>query len=467
MTHSTKLYLLTGLCAAALFIGLSAMTPAQAGLFGEAADATNKAGNVAGSVSSAVGKPSLTEAVTLSPKAIGQFGVAQVADGLKDNAATLGVLEKAGTNLTSLNLNSNDWGQLVKNFDPSGGALLKNWDNLKNIGSLSDLKDFGISYLKDLSPQFKMLMALDITDLADLGNLDKLIGSGYPVSYVDLTGQDILTAADAVAQGVAQETQYESEVSYSESIGSYGVMDGRFGECMIDGTDYSPAINAWLSGPGLKNEGMYRNLYLDTECWATIGVGSVLFEYGGKGNWEGYKNYFLSFDYVDWNGNPLDKSVQEADLRTFFDMEQACRRGDPTLRQQVKKNGGGSKLWKSKLHGQITEQSATNAAFREICDHHVKRWHTTWKQLGKSFDQLPLQHQMAVIDISFQGGAGTITGCSPCSMTHRYSTPFKQALVNGSCSGAVAAFSGAPLCTKYTNRCNERKKLLNAPCGGA
>ncbi|MGN1063170.1 MAG: hypothetical protein ACI4QM_02475 [Alphaproteobacteria bacterium] len=466
MTKSMKLCLCGGLCASALIVGVLSAPAARAASDNVVSQALSGSAGAAGSVSDAVGRPSLTGVVTKSPVAVAQLGVINTQNGLADAASTAGA---AGNLLSGGTITSGDVGQLVKNIDPTGGALIKNWDSLTDISSLADVKNLGVSFLKDLSPELKSLMSLNISELANLGSIDSIVGSvsGYPVSYVDLTGQDILTASSAVAHGVAQEQQYSSEVDYSASIGDYGVMDGRFGECSFDGTDYSGAINAWLSGPGLKNEGMYRNLYLDTECWVTIGVGSVLFEYSSKGNWEGYKNYFLTFDYVDWNGNPLSKEVQEADLRVFFDMEQKCRAGDATLRAQVKKNGGGSSLWKSKLHGQITEQSAVNAAFREICDHHVKSWHTIWKQLGKSFADLPLQHQMAVIDISFQGGPGTIRGCSSCSMSTSYSRPFKSALVSGSCSGAVSAFSGAPLCTRYSNRCGERKRLLNAPCGGA
>lgn len=412
--------------------------------------------------------------------------------GMMANAQTIGAADASfSTQITSNAMSSVTSPAVTPSFSQTADTIASGVSNSGTIGSnlgsattnsvkggmssitqnlsLEGAQNMGTSFLKDMSPDLKQLMGLKLGDIDNLSSISDLgSAASYQVIMPAEGTQNWINTSTAVLHGAAATAQLNSETAVTASEGTPGNIDFRYtGECKIDGYDYGPAISSWIRGPGIKNEGMYQNLYLDTECWTTVGIGSVLFEYSSKGNWEGYKKYFLQFDYEDFNGNPLGKDVQEADLKKFFDMEQRCRQHPGKLKGAIGNYGGGARFWKNQLKGRITAESAQKAAFLEICHHHAERWHNTWKKLGVPFTDLPLEHQMAVIDISFQGGSGTITGCGSCSMPSRISTPFKAALAKGSCSGAVNAFSTSSLCTKYSNRCTERKTLLRSPCGGA
>lgn len=380
-------------------------------------------------------------------------------------------------------------------------------DNL----NLESAKNFGLSIIEDIAPEIKQLMGLKLDDIVStFSNLTSLSGlkHAYTVIMPDMEVQSGINTASAVAHGVAADQQYNSETAITSTEGPAGNIDYRYtGECKIDNEDYAPAINRWIQAHAVKNEGFYSNLYLDTNCYATVGIGSVLFQPSQKGNLEGYKKYYLTFEYE----NPVGQEKQIEDITLFHGLEQVCSKyknqvkvvrdahgkvvrhpdgrakltgvsenetatvnlpsGPRTIKVYdlmgaAKAGGGGASYWSRHLNGHITKASAVKAIFTEICNAHAHSWHSTWKRLNRSFSSLPMDHQIVIFDISYQGGPGTINGCSKCSMKSNISTPFKTAIVQGQCSNATNIFSQAPLCTQYKSRCMARKALLRAPCGG-
>jgi hypothetical protein len=232
----------------------------------------------------------------------------------------------------------------------------------------------------------------------------------------------------------------------------------------VNSEDYSKPISYWLQAVGPKLEGTCPWLYLDTYCWPTIGVGSLL----GKDLKTMYQT-FMPMEYVDANGNVLDKQTQEADLRRIYNLHLECRNklnSDPEGAKKIYNYTCGGNHWKDMFAGRrISDAAMQSASFDEICKGHAKVWANYWKQLGKNYTQLPLLHQVFVVDVSYQAGAGAVKGNNRAYLPNR--TAVWQNLATGSCSEASNAFSSQRLCTEFSQRCRERKKMISEGCGGA
>ena len=388
--------------------------------------------------------------------------------------SALSIAGVKGATSTALQMGGALGSALVGSAKDGMGSIV---DNL----NLESAKNFGLSIIEDIAPEIKQLMGLKLDDIVStFSNLTSLSGlkHAYTVIMPDMEVQSGINTASAVAHGVAADQQYNSETAITATEGQAGNIDFRYtGECKIDGYDYGAVINDYIRTDAIKNEGLIQHLYLDTECWVTVGIGSVLFEYSSPGNEEGYKNYFKKFEYVDRNGNPLSEEIQMADLHKRFNDESRCRAEtkkshwitvidkktgkekkiwNHRLRQWGKNWRSDSALWKQDMHGEVTEKSAVTAIFTELCDHHLRYWVPSFAKLGVPFSNLPRPFQKVMLDISYQAGKDRIGTDST----------MKRAVVRGQCSVAHNAFMSTGLCSQYPDRCESRKSRFKEPCGG-
>lgn len=368
------------------------------------------------------------------------------------NLGNLGSLGSLG-NLTNVNV-----GSLMSMAGLSGNAL---------FGS-------GMSYLKDLSPEIFQNLGQNLFQM-DLGSILGGMGGGWPVTKP----ADTATVAESVSSSSAHtaqaEAQYREEVKFTQSLGQAG--NNHFkGDCIIENHDYSAMITGYINGPGIEHEDNCPYLYLDTECWTTVGIGSVLKQYGE--GLQNYTNYFLTMDYVDASGNPVDKSIQQRDIERIYKLEQCCMQykenrttsgactviGDATIvRSAFALNGRGvfnvgcrANTWSQMFGGRhITEESAKKAIFSELCKDHVTLLHNYAKRQGRQYGSLPIKTQEVLLDISYQGGFGVVQN-----------TAWSRYLINGQCNAAANAFSGTKMCTKYSSRCSSRQSMMRSGCTG-
>ena len=367
-----------------------------------------------------------------------------------------------------------------------GISGLGSLSSLGNLGSLTGMTDLsslasgnslfgsGMSYLKDLSPEIFQNLGQNLFQM-DLGSILGGMGGGWPV----IKPADTATVAESVSSSSAHtaqaEAQYREEVKFTQSLGQAG--NNHFkGDCIIENHDYSAMITGYINGPGIEHEDNCPYLYLDTECWTTVGIGSVLKQYGE--GLQNYTNYFLTMDYVDASGNPVDKSIQQQDIERIYKLEQCCMQykknrttsgactvvGDATIvRSAFALNGRGvfnvgcrANTWSQMFGGRhITEESAKKAIFSELCKDHVTRLHNYAKQQGRQYGSLPIKTQEVLLDISYQGGFGVVNN-----------TAWSRYLINGQCNVAANAFSGTKMCTKYSGRCSSRQSMMRSGCTG-
>ncbi|MBR5130061.1 MAG: hypothetical protein IKV03_02420 [Alphaproteobacteria bacterium] len=345
-----------------------------------------------------------------------------------------------------------DISSTVKDFSPSGLT------NLNNLG------DLGVSFLKDMSPEIKQLMSMSFGELGLGDLLGGLGGGGYPVLMPGNTAQSV--ANTATSETLTQETEalLDAEVDLTASFGPEGNMDGRMGQCVINGEDYSQPITQWLTAVGPKLEGTCPWLYLDTYCWPTIGVGSLL----GK-DYKTMAQTFMPMEYVDASGNVLSKDVQQNDLRTIYNLHAECRgklKSDPAGAKKIYNYLCSGNHWKNMFNGRrISDKAMYSASFDEICDKHVKVWANYWKQLGISYTKLPLLHQVFVIDVSYQAGGGAVKGKNDAYLPNR--TAVWGNLAKRNCSSASSSFASQRLCTEFSERCRQRRSMINQGCSGS
>ena len=350
-----------------------------------------------------------------------------------------------------------------------------------NVGSLTGLNGnalfgSGMSYLKDLSPEIFQNLGQNLFQM-DVGSVLGGMGGGWPVTKP----ADVATVAESVSSSSAHtaqaEAQYQEEVKFTQSLGQDGNMHFK-GDCVIENHDYSAMLTSYINGPGKDNEGSFPNLHMDTECYTTVGIGSVLNQYGS--GLQNYTNYFLTMDYVDANNNSVDKSVQQADIARIYKLEQCCLEykrsrttgsscsvpGDAEIvRSAFAKGGRGvfnvledAPLWTRLFNGRkISDSVMHNAIFSELCKDHVPSLHNYVKQFGRSYGSLPLDAQHVLLDISYQGGFGVVQN-----------TTWSKHLINGQCAAAANAFSQARMCTADwgKKRCPWRKERMRASCTG-
>ncbi len=455
-----KMIMGAGVCAVALCFGLSA-SAAQTG-----------AGKLTGETFKAVeGVAGVTDSLGITPS-IGLWGTA---DSINANAEIAVNAVDGATNILTGSGGSVDLGNAAvgygKMLENSGitsiGSAIKNVKNLNSISDLTNLQNLGTvgtSFLKDMSPEIKQLMGMSFDDLGLSNILGGLGGGGYPVLMPTNSAQSAAAVGTSTAQTAATEGLLDAETDLTATFGPVGNMDGRMGQCVVNSEDYSKPINYWLQAVGPKLEGTCPWLYLDTYCWPTIGVGTLL----GK-DLKTMHQTFMAMEYVDANGNPLDKRTQEADLRQIYNLHVTCRsklKSDPAGAKEIDKYSCGGNHWKNMFNGRrISDQAMQAASFDEICKGHAKVWANYWKQLGKNYTDLPLLHQVFVVDVSYQAGAGAVKGNNKAYLPNR--TPVWQNLATGNCSGATSAFSGQRLCTEFSSRCQQRKAMINKGCGGS
>lgn len=334
------------------------------------------------------------------------------------------------------------------------------WDDEKGIhtnsiwGNVTNLD-------KDLSGTTKELIADNIASYDLTSMASNPISAGIPVEYIDLGPTGIATLVYESQLPTAMEAQYAALTDYSAALGPAGNMDYRNGICFIDGYDYTGIINAYIYGPGLKHEGYFPWLYLDSECLLTIGIGSVMKEYSSRHNLEGYKAYFNTMEYVECkdlgnfevdctNALPVPQKQKDADLEKMYNLEGQCLAGE------VGKNYKATYYRGSTHPRRITNQSAQEVFFQELCKHHMPKLIQEFKKeaaLQKSprnFLALSPGNQHLVLDISYQAGVGRWGKKGSMS-------PLRRALVNGSCSSmetAIAAFK--KIRNVYINKDGER-----------
>ena len=465
----TKLNTISGasVCVVALCFGLSvsvAYANTTSKTQTEAGALTGEVLGVAKDVSGVTDKVGLTSST----------GLSGIANSINSNAETVINAVDGGANILSGSGGSIDLGNMAvgygKVFEDANvtqiGSAVKNVANLKSLSDLTNLNnlgDVGTSFLKDMSPEIKQLMSMSFDDLGLSSMLGGFGGGGYPVLMPTNVAQSTASVATSQAQTAQTEGLLSSETDLTASFGPVGNMDGRMGQCVVNSEDYSQPISYWLQAVGPKLEGTCPWLYLDTYCWPTIGVGTLL----GKDLKTMYQT-FMPMEYVDANGNLLDKKTQEEDLRKIYNLHLECRsklNSDPEGAKKIYNYVCGGNHWKNMFNGRrISDASMQAASFDEICKDHAKSWANYWKQLGKSYTQLPLLHQVFVVDVSYQAGAGAIKGNNRAYLPNR--TPVWQNLAAGNCSGAASAFSSQRLCTEFSARCQQRKAMITQGCAG-
>ncbi len=345
-----------------------------------------------------------------------------------------------------------------KYFDSAKGINLDSiWGEVTNLN-------------KDLTGTVKQLIAGDIANF-DLTSLSSaLTSAGVPVEYVDLGPVGVATVVYEGQIPIAMDAQYAATTDYSAAMGPVGNMDFRNGQCMHNGHDYTGMLKDYINGAGVANEGTHNSLYLDTNCWITIGIGSVMFQYSSPRNWNGYKAYFDSMEYVDRAGNPVSQAQKDADLKKFFDMEGSCRascgcsaacdakastkgccsntqtRGSDGMTYCINK---GYNYYASQVDGrQISGQAAGDAIFNELCNDHIPG---LVKRSGGAYPKFNMKLQEVLLDISYQGGSGAMGDLI-------------TRLKSGNCGTAVQAFSSSSLCTQFRSRCTWRLGALRSGC---
>lgn len=456
-----------GVCAAALCFGIpvSAAETEAGKLTGEVLGFAENAFGITEEVSNMAGQFGVTSSV----------GLEGVSDFIGDNTLTAVKVVDGGVDLLNSSGETVDVGGMITEYGRAFGnsqvakvgsaiSQIRNLDSVTELTSLDNLRSIGMSFVKDLSPEIKQLMSMSFDDLGLDSIIGGLGGAGYPVLMPTNTAQSAASVATSQAQTAQSESMLSAETELTATFGPVGNMDGRMGQCVIGNEDFSPPINYWLQAVGPKLEGTCPWLYLDTYCWPTIGVGSLL----GKDYRTMYQT-FMPMEYVDGNGNVLDKQAQEADLRRIYNLHLECRSKLNTDREAAKaiyNYSCGGNHWRNMFNGRRISDAAMQAAsFDEICKDHAKVWANYFRQLGRSYTQLPLLHQVFVVDVSYQAGAGAVKGNNRAYLPNR--TPVWQNLAGGNCSGAVSAFSGQRLCTEFSSRCQQRKAMITQGCGGS
>lgn len=353
-----------------------------------------------------------------------------------------------------------------KYFDSAKGI------NLDSIwGGVTNLQ-------KDLTSNIKQLIAGDLSNF-DMTTLSSALTSvGVPVNYVDLGPVGVATVVYEGQIPIALEAQYAANSDYSASLGPIGNMDFRNGQCMYDGVDYTGLLASYINGGAVKNEGPIGWLYLDTECWVTIGKGSVMYQYSSRRNWNGYKAYFDTMNYVDASGNPVDQATKDADLKKLFALEGSCRAKCATGARETTSTG--SKVCQNKTPDHfkqftegrhITTEAMNEAIFGEFCKSHIAIIHRGFKQeaaaqgSNRMYGNLDMRHQQAVLDMGYQTGSGIFVNSSQSKHTP-IGMAVRRALVQGNCSAAVNQFASSNLCKDYRNRCVWRLAMLRGGCAG-
>lgn len=425
MTNFFKHSMIAGICAVALCLGqMGACFPAQA----QVSTATN---TTTGTTQQNTAQTSSSGSTTSSTETSSGLNVGSVLQG----AGSL------GSNFGSL---GNVAGKVTSNIG-------KNWDDLKKVNMDSIYGD-SLNMLKDTFPELKGLLALEMDNLSVDGVLDALAatGAGIPITSIDMPIVTVDMVASAVATTGALTTQLDAETGYTSVLGNWGNKDGRNGECMIDGCQYGPMLDQFIDTVLLDLEGYY-GLYIDTECYPTTGVGSLMKEVVyGRSNYD----IFLEMDYQDASGASLDLATKQSDLARIRSFESQCRAG---AFNPYSRTGG---WWtKNEFAGRkLSYPHAHKMAFDEFCNTKVPPLHRKFAERGIRFCELPIPHQVALLDIAYQAGGG-FTGWSQAG-------PLLDAVKNGNCTAAANNFSGWNLCTKYSNRCKTRLGLFREPCSG-
>ena len=212
-----------------------------------------------------------------------------------------------------------------------------------------------------------------------------------------------------------------------------------------------PMLDQFVDGPLREVEGDNYGLYIDTECYPTIGIGSLLKEpVYGRQNYE----IFLEMDYVEPNGTVLSLEEKQKDIKRIRDFETQCRAG------KFNPNSRGGGWWtKNEFKGRrMIYAHGHKMAFDEFCFSKVPALHKKFAQMGVRFCDLPISHQVVLLDIAFQAGAGFV-GWGQAQ-------PLIENIKNKNCEGAAKNFSTWNLCTKYANRCKTRLAMFRQPCAG-
>ncbi len=386
-----------------------------------------------------------------------------VANGLKDAGdvdwkSLGGKLETSASNIAK---------NAEKYYDKVAENAGKYWDKLKGINMDSIWGEI-TNFQEDMSAKVKQLVAGDLSEF-DLESLSKaLTSAGVPVEYVDLSPVGVATVVYEGQIPIAMDSQYAANVDYSAALGPIGNMDFRNGMCTYDGHDYTGMLKDYINGAASSNEGHYPFLYLDTNCWVTIGRGSVMFQYSSARNWAGYKKYFDAMEYLDASNNPVDQTTKDADLKKFFDMEGSCRAScgcsgsgtsttKKTCSNALNRNGTimcvnkGANAYKKETNGRhISDQAVGDAIFNELCNDHVR---ILKNYSNKVYPKLNSSLQQAILDISYQAGPGA--------------SAVKTLLNNlaaNNCSGAYNQFAASNLCTSYKSRCTWRLGMIKQGC---
>lgn len=341
----------------------------------------------------------------------------------------------------------------------------KYWDEEKGV-NLDSIWGDVTNLEKDLSPDIKELIAGKLTDFDISPMTTNVTVGGVPVEYIDLGPAGISTVVYESQLPIAFETQYKANVDYAAALGPIGNMDYRNGVCFIDGQNYTGLINAYLYGPAPKFEGLYPYLHLDSECWITIGIGSALFVPGGKKNYDSYKKYFNSMQYVDAQGIYVSQKLRDKDIALFIEKEKNCL-------ATGKEKGKSEKHFKEFTAGRhITNDCMYRLAFEEACDRMLPVLIEAFKKEAakqkshRTFNNISLTHQLVVMDISYQGGVYRFTNHP--KITGKYTMRYvRNAIVKNDCKSAEAAFNKTYLnSTKHNNkeRLDWRKKQLREGC---
>lgn len=333
-----------------------------------------------------------------------------------------------------------------------GKTLGNKWDSVKGI-SMSGIWGDTTNFMKDLTPDIKGLTAEKLMEFDFSGLTTLFPEGGIPSMLVDLEPVNIFTVVSTEATFASKEAQLAYEQAYTPTIGPVGVMDGRMGLCVVNGHDYSGIISAWVTGPGKEFEGYYPFLYLDTNCWITVGVGSVLKQYGDSK--EAQKNYFLSMEYSP-------KEQQDAEFERAYAESTACRAecakvGKDSLNRCKNMAQKGGKYYAGVYTGRISDTAVIDAASKELCDGHIRPYLTKYvTQSGGNYANLALMHQLGLMDMSYQ---------RPKSVTNDPGAPqIRSGVIANNCSAAVSGFnSGKMPSLAGPERTAWRKSAI---CGG-
>lgn len=355
-----------------------------------------------------------------------------------------------------------DWKTLGSSLSTSASNIYnkvaenvgKYWDKLKGI-NMDSIWGKITNFQKDISAKIKQLVAGDLSEF-DLESLSKaLTSAGIPVEYVDLTPVGVATVVYEGQIPIAMDSQYAANVDYSAALGPIGNMDFRNGMCVSKKTnyDYTGMIRDYINGGAVTNEGVVRHLHLDTLCWVTIGIGSVLKEKGST--LDKYKAYFNTMEYVDKSNNLVDQATKDADITKFFNMEKTCRlqcgcTGSSSAScKNIKNNKCINRTegsYASETDGRhISDQAVGDAIFNELCGHvkQLEGW-------DGGYVKLNTQLQQVALDLRYQG--------------YKPIKSFLGKLTSNNCSGAYNQFAASDLCTGYKSRCTWRLSMIKQGC---